>query len=87
MGDFKIDAFESNFKNIMRFCESVELNEWKNEREMNIGIGQGPSVNIWPAGISDKPGTLRFYEDWANPGAGRFDAGANMMLQSRIDFI
>jgi FkbM family methyltransferase len=83
MGDFKIDAFEPNYKNIMRFCESIELNGWKNEREMNAG--QGPSVNIWPVGISDTLGTLRFYEDLGNPGAGRFDAGGKV-LSHRTDF-
>jgi FkbM family methyltransferase len=84
MGAFKIDTFEPNFKNIMRFCESMELNGWKNEGEASIG--QGPSVNIWPAGISDKSGTLRFYEDFGNPGAGRFDAGGANMPTSRKDF-
>jgi FkbM family methyltransferase len=83
MGDFKIDAFEPNYKNILRFCESMELNGWKNELEMNAG--PGPSVNIWPAGISDNSGTLRFYEDLGNPGAGRFDAGGRV-LNSRTDF-
>jgi FkbM family methyltransferase len=82
MGAFKIDAFEPNFKNIMRFCESIELNGWKNEGEMTTG--QSPSVNIWPVGISDKSGTLRFYEDYGNPGAGLF-VGANV-LKIRKDF-
>jgi FkbM family methyltransferase len=80
MGAFKIDAFEPNFQNIMRFCESIELNGWKNEGEMSIG--EGPSVNIWPAGISDKSGTLRFLKN-PNPGAGRFVAGDSNVLKSR----
>jgi FkbM family methyltransferase len=85
MGDFKIDAFEPNLKNIMRFCESLEMNGWKNEQERTITAGQGPTVNIWPSGISDKSGTLKFYEDWGNPGAGRFGQGGNM-LRDRQDF-
>jgi FkbM family methyltransferase len=82
MGDFKIDSFEPNLKNALRFCESLVMNSWKNEQEQEsadqgalfdpvVPLGR-PSVNIWPAGVSDTTGTLRFFESYGNPGAGRF---------------
>jgi FkbM family methyltransferase len=76
MGEFKIDSFEPNLKNALRFCESLVMNAWKNEQEHAsntdpAAVGS-PSVNIWPAGVSDTTGTLKFFENWGNPGAGRF---------------
>jgi FkbM family methyltransferase len=76
MGNFKIDSFEPNLKNALRFCESLVMNSWKNEQEDISGtvpaaLGHA-SVNIWPTGVSDTTGTLRFYESDGNSGAGRF---------------
>jgi FkbM family methyltransferase len=76
MGNFKIDSFEPNLKNVLRFCESLVMNSWMNEQEHVSATGPAafghPSVNIWPKGVSDTTGTLRFFEGDGNPGAGRF---------------
>jgi FkbM family methyltransferase len=72
MGNFKVDAFEPNLKNTLRFCESLALNGWKDEQQGNLLAGSSSSVTIWPAGVSDTPGKLQFFEDPGNPGGGRF---------------
>jgi FkbM family methyltransferase len=87
MGEFKIDSFEPNLKNALRFCESLVMNAWKNEQEHAVdtdpkAVGN-PSVNIWPAGVSDTTGVLQFFESYGNPGAGRFGSFAN---NNRTDY-
>jgi FkbM family methyltransferase len=87
MGEFKIDSFEPNLKNALRFCESLVMNSWKNEQEHAVdtdpaAVGN-PSVNIWPAGVSDTTGTLQFFESYGNPGAGRFGAPNSKRADSR----
>jgi FkbM family methyltransferase len=87
MGNFKIDSFEPNLKNALRFCESLVMNSWKNEQEDIIATGPAAlghaNVNIWPKGVSDTTGTLRFVESGTNPGAGRF---SNALGASRTDY-
>jgi FkbM family methyltransferase len=67
VGAFKIDAFEPNMKNNLRFCESVIMDGWEHDAPGRA------SINIWPLGLSESTGTKKFYEWNGNPGAGHFD--------------
>lgn len=69
LGNFVIDAFEPNDINIMRFCESIMLNDW----DHTISTGGRSSVRVYPYGVSNKPGTMTF-RFARNPGAGSFDS-------------
>jgi len=80
MGEFKVDAFEPNLKNALRFCESLVLNSWKNEEQSDPLAGS--SVTVWPAGVSDITGKLQFFENYGNPGAGRFGGFGNKRTDS-----
>jgi FkbM family methyltransferase len=90
MGNFKIDSFEPNLKNALRFCESLVMNSWKNEQQDISARGTAAlghaSVNIWPTGVSDTTGTLRFDELDNNPGGGRFiKALGKQMLKNSME--
>jgi hypothetical protein len=82
MGEFNIDVFEPNLKNNIRTCESVTINKWQNEWEQEASnvpreVGS-PVVNIWNAGVSDMPGTFKFFEGHGNnPAGGRFGGFGN----------
>jgi FkbM family methyltransferase len=90
MGEFKIDSFEPNLKNALRFCESLVMNSWKNEQEDASATDPAAlthsSINIWPTGVSDTTGTLTFFENDGNPGAGRFTNKLGKFGKDRTDY-
>jgi FkbM family methyltransferase len=57
-----VHSFEPNLVNVLRFCESILLNQWDDCR----------LVHVHPLGISDHADTLPFYVR-RNPGAGTFE--------------
>lgn len=76
-GPFVLDSFEPNLKNRMRFCESLNMNQWFRTEFNNIPptIGEGedeeesPIVNLYPYGVGQEEGHFVFKED-NNPGMG-----------------
>jgi FkbM family methyltransferase len=65
----QIDSFEPNPANVLRFCESVGINHWGGSSAATSS--DAPHINIWEMGISKERGSLSFFRDKANPGAGR----------------
>jgi FkbM family methyltransferase len=57
-----VHSFEPNLINVLRFCESIVLNNWQENR----------LVQVHPVGISNQINTLPFFLP-SNPGAGSFE--------------
>jgi len=57
---FRVDSFEPNPVNLLRFCQSIVKN------------GPETSVSIHPMGVAESPSTLQFVLKSKNPGANGF---------------
>ncbi|CAB9501526.1 Inherit from COG: Methyltransferase [Seminavis robusta] len=73
-GPVIVDAFEPNDKNRLRFCESLQLNQWTSEFEENTpaAFAQESHVNLYDYGVGKDPGYFNFKAHPNNPGQGRF---------------
>jgi FkbM family methyltransferase len=86
-GPFKIDTFEPNMANVLRFCESLWLNDWHSEyespdehhaaHEHHDDDQSHALVNLYNMGVGDTNGLLHFYENAKNPGRGKFEMPAH----------
>jgi FkbM family methyltransferase len=79
VGPVTVDAFEPNVKNILRFCESLDMNRWYSEYDDNAntvayshGQNNVSKVNLYPFGVGETDGFLDFTLNENNPGQGSF---------------
>ncbi|CAB9517403.1 Inherit from COG: Methyltransferase [Seminavis robusta] len=73
-GPVIVDAFEPNAKNRLRFCESLNLNQWNSEFDVSIiktPAAEQSKVNLYPFGVGREDGMFTFQEN-SNPGQGKF---------------
>jgi len=72
-GPVTVDAFEPNPKNRLRFCESLQLNQWLTEYDpwWEAPSTKRSKVNLYAMGVGAEEGFFEFVEN-GNPGQGSF---------------
>lgn len=66
----QVYTFEPNHVNIIRYCQSLQLNNW-----LNPSMKDGPYVEVYDKGLSDEHGeelVMRSYTNQFNPGSFSF---------------
>ena len=66
-----INAMEPNTINLLRACESIQLNHWLDHVNESGDGTTTPRIQLWQYGLSDQDGTLNFRYGGSNPGAGK----------------
>jgi FkbM family methyltransferase len=88
----RVHTFEPNPLNIIRICESLQLNDWHHPLAEEYAKNQNASIMIHPIGISDKNDVMSFLAEDAQPGSGKFirsnegaKGGASNITVVRLD--
>ena len=68
----RVHTFEPNPANLIRICESLQLNDWQHPLAEEYTKHQNASIMVHPIGVSDKNDVLSFVAQHAKPGSGTF---------------